>query len=165
MQSDTLRVAGIVHDSAVDGPGGLRCCLFLQGCKHACKGCHNPETWSLAGGQDRSISDLEIEIRSSNPDGVTISGGEPLLQPIPLKQLLSKLEPDYNIWLYTGFTWEQIMQSDDMKAVLDFVDVLVDGRFVQELRSIDLLFKGSSNQRIIDVQQSLKLGKVVLFMN
>ena len=156
-----LRLAGVAEDSIVDGPG-LRLAFFVQGCPHNCPGCHNPETHDSSGGYDFSVEDI-IQKLQKNPllDGITLSGGEPLCQPVPLVQLaLSAQKMGKNVWLYTGFTWEQVLQmrekDDAVRALLDQVDVLVDGPFIQSQRSLELHFRGSSNQHLIDVQKSLE---------
>ncbi len=155
-----LRAAGVAQDSIVDGPG-LRLCVFVQGCPHNCPGCHNPETHDPKAGYDLSVEDILQKIRE-NPllDGVTLSGGEPLCQPRPLSYLAEEARKmGKNVWLYSGFTWEQILnmreEDPDVRRLLDQVDVLVDGPFLQSQRSLELRFRGSSNQRLIDVPKSL----------
>lgn len=154
-----IRLAGTVEESIVDGPG-LRFTVFVQGCDHKCKGCHNPETWPFKKGSLRSIESILKDIHS-NPlnKAVTFSGGDPLYQSEACTELASILkEEGYNIWVYTGFTWEEVKDDPLMK----YTDVLVDGPFVESLKSYELRFRGSSNQRLIDVQESLKKGEVVL---
>lgn len=140
-------VNDIVYDSTVDGYG-LRTTIFFQGCKHACEGCHNKDTWDLNGGYEISPQELFAKVEENNfTKKVTISGGEPLLQ----KELVEFLEllkhNNYNVWLYTGFLKEDIDND-----ILDKIDVLVDGKFVLELKDSTLGFRGSSNQRVINLK-------------
>lgn len=161
-----IRIAGTVNDSIVDGPG-LRYVVFVQGCPHHCPGCHNPETWDFDGGKEVDTHDLVREM-SANPllSGLTLSGGEPFDQPEASRwlavhaRLLGK-----NVWCYTGYTLEEIMEKNkqEWRALLLFIDVLVDGPFIQEQKSLDLDYRGSRNQRLIDVQKSLDKGEVVLW--
>jgi anaerobic ribonucleoside-triphosphate reductase activating protein len=160
-----LRVAGIVKESVVDGPG-FRYVIFAQGCTHYCKGCHNPDTHSLDGGYAVDIENLIEDIKQSKYiDGVTFSGGEPFLQAEAFVHIAEKLkEVDMNIVCYTGFTFEELVSSKDESRIklLRHVDMLVDGPFVEALKDISLAFRGSRNQRIIDVKSSLRDQKVVL---
>jgi anaerobic ribonucleoside-triphosphate reductase activating protein len=161
-----IRIAGTVNDSIVDG-NGLRYTIFVQGCPHHCKGCHNPQTHSFDGGKEVSISDLFETITSNTLlDGVTFSGGEPFAQAKPLVELadLIKQNTNLNIVTYTGYTFEEIITSNnpDWIALLNSTDILIDGKFIEDLKSYELRFRGSSNQRYIDVKQSLLQHKVVL---
>lgn len=161
-----IRIAGTVNDSIVDG-NGLRYTIFVQGCPHHCKGCHNPQTHSFDGGKEVSISDLFDTITSNTLlDGVTFSGGEPFAQAKPLVELadLVKQNTNLNIVTYTGYTFEEIITSNnpDWIALLNSTDILIDGEFIEDLKSYELRFRGSSNQRYIDVKQSLLQHKVVL---
>lgn len=161
-----IRIAGTVNDSIVDG-NGLRYTIFVQGCPHHCKGCHNPQTHSFDGGKEVSISDLFDTITSNTLlDGVTFSGGEPFAQAKPLVELadLVKRNTNLNIVTYTGYTFEEIITSNnsDWIALLNSTDILIDGEFIEDLKSYELRFRGSSNQRCIDVKQSLLQHKVVL---
>lgn len=161
-----IRIAGTVNDSIVDG-NGLRYTIFVQGCPHHCKGCHNPQTHSFDGGKEVSISDLFETITSNTLlDGVTFSGGEPFAQARPLVELadLVKQNTNLNIVTYTGYTFEEIVTSNnpDWIALLNSTDILIDGKFIEDLKSYELRFRGSSNQRYIDVKQSLLQHKVVL---
>lgn len=149
-------VNGIINDSIVDGPG-LRYVIFTQGCPHFCKGCHNPDTHSSTGGYYLNFSDV-IQSITENPlnDGVTFSGGEPMIHAktlLPLAQEIRKLGK--GIMLYSGYTFEQILKNDDMKKLLECCDILVDGKFEIENKNLMLRFRGSSNQRVIDVPKSL----------
>jgi anaerobic ribonucleoside-triphosphate reductase activating protein len=161
-----IRIAGTVNDSIVDG-NGLRYTIFVQGCPHHCKGCHNPQTHPFDGGKEVSISDLFETITSNTLlDGVTFSGGEPFAQAKPLVELadLVKQNTNLNIVTYTGYTFEDIITSNnpDWIALLNSTDILIDGKFIEDLKSYELRFRGSSNQRYIDVKQSLLQHKVVL---
>lgn len=164
MASIKLRTYGKVNDSIVDGPG-LRYSIFTQGCLHQCIGCHNPKSHDTHGGY---LEDIEVFIKEieSNPllDGVTISGGEPFLQPIPLIELLTVLhQKNIHIMIYSGYTFEEILELGmNERKLLSLCDVLVDGRFHQTLKSLSLIYKGSSNQRIINVLESLKNNKIII---
>lgn len=163
-----IRLAGTVSESIVDGPG-IRYTIFTQGCPHHCEGCHNPETHDFNGGR-LADTDKIYEHIVKNPllKGVTYSGGDPFCQPAPLYDLSKKLKEntDLDIMIYTGYTFEQLLEmsekDENVKNLLYIADIIVDGRFVLSKKSYELKFKGSSNQRTIDVQSSLKEGKVVL---
>lgn len=155
-----LRIAGIVDDSIVDGEG-VRLTVFTQGCPHHCHGCHNPQTWSLDGGHEIDTEDI-VEKLKANPllSGITFSGGEPFLQPAPLADLARAAHSlGLDVWSYTGFTLEELEKHTDVQQLLNEVDVLVDGPYVEALRDLTLRFRGSSNQRIIDLNK-LRKGHV-----
>lgn len=156
----TLRVAKILHDSVTDGPG-LRVVVFLQGCPHCCEGCHNPDLLDLSGGTKMTAEDVLADItRNPLTSGVTFSGGEPMAQAEALLPLARALrERGYNLWIYTGFIWEELNPVQMELAAL--TDVIVDGPFVQLERSLSLLWRGSKNQRVLDAQKSLAEGKAV----
>ena len=159
-----IRIAGTVNDSIVDGPG-FRFTVFTQGCPHHCPGCHNPNTHDPSGGREADTQDIIQEMKK-NPllSGLTLSGGEPLMQSAACLELARAAhESGLSVWAYTGFTWEHLMaeQDGERMALLQEVDVLVDGPFLLERRSLELEFCGSSNQRLIDVTASLKSGQVV----
>ncbi len=161
-----MRIANTVNDSIVDGYG-LRYVVFVQGCHHHCKGCHNPETHNTLDGREVNPYDL-VEKMALNPllDGVTISGGEPFLQAVDCAKFARACKnKGKTVWVYTGYTWDEIMNeyNPEWKAFLRAIDVLVDGRFVEHLKSYELHFRGSSNQRLIDVQKSLDAGRVILW--
>ena len=163
-----IRIAGYVNDSITDGPG-LRFTLFTQGCPHKCEGCHNPYTHDVNGGYEIEVEEIINKI-NENPllSGVTLSGGEPILQAEKLIKLAKAVKAKgLNLALYSGFTFEQLIEknSTPINELLSYVDVLIDGKFELNNRSLDLKFKGSTNQRVIDVQKSLKLGKVVEMEN
>lgn len=159
-----ISISGTVNDSIVDGPG-IRFTIFVQGCPHRCRGCHNPQTHAFDGGKLVSMDSLVEEIRS-NPllDGVTFSGGEPFCQADVLADLGSIIkESGLNIITYTGYTFEELIAKDDIQInrLLYVTDYLIDGSYVEDLKSYQVRFRGSSNQRIIDVQKSLECGCVV----
>ena len=160
-----LRIAkdGIVNDSVVDGPG-IRLTVFVQGCNHHCKGCHNPHTHDTDGGIVVPINTIMNQIKD-NPllDGITISGGEPFLQPTACNILAKKVkELGLNVFVYTGFLYEELLQSEFNKRFLQNIDILVDGKFIEEQKSLALHYRGSSNQRVIDVKRSLENHSVVV---
>ena len=160
----TIFMAGIAGDSIVDGPG-IRTAFFSQGCPHHCEGCHNPETWDFDGGTPMDTETL-ADIARSNPlgRGVTFSGGEPFAQAEGFAELAELLKADgYEIASYTGYIFEHLRDhgTDAQKRLLSLLDVLVDGPFVLAERSLDLAFRGSRNQRLIDVPKSLAAGDVV----
>lgn len=164
---DTIRIAGVVRESIVDGPG-LRLAVFCQGCPHGCKDCHNPDTHDFCGGYDCEISKI-VEAVKANPllDGVTFSGGEPFCQPAAFCSLAAALKearPDLNLMAYSGYTYEELTEMKDMDVdkLLSKIDLLVDGRFIAEQKDLTLLFRGSSNQRVIDMNLTRQRGEVAL---
>lgn len=158
-----LRIAGAVPESIVDGPG-IRYTVFTQGCPFRCEGCHNPQAQSLNGGMDVKLSILYEEIKSDPLiTGITFSGGEPFIQPGPLTIFAKILRASgYNLWSYSGYTFDKLVNDKKRLALLEQLDVVVDGPFVMNKKSMMIDFRGSTNQRIIDVQASLKAGKVIL---
>ena len=162
-----IRIAGVVRESIVDGPG-LRFTVFCQGCPHHCEGCHNMATHDFSGGYDCEISRI-LEAIDENPllDGVTFSGGEPMCQPEAFYNLAVQVkERGLNIVTYTGFTYEELITMGEsnigVKKLMDLTDILVDGRFVLEERDLTLPFRGSANQRLIDMNLTRELGKLTL---
>lgn len=158
-----VRVAGRIAESIVDGPG-LRYVLFTQGCPHHCPGCHNPETHDFAEGTAVSLRDILADIRR-NPllRGVTFSGGEPFSQSEALLPLAAALKSlGYHLMAYTGYVWEDLTRDAAAARLLPLLDVLVDGPFMAARRSLDLRFRGSTNQRILDVPAGLREGRAVL---
>jgi anaerobic ribonucleoside-triphosphate reductase activating protein len=161
-----IRIAGVVNDSIVDGPG-LRFSVFTQGCSHHCPGCHNPETHDPQGGHDEDTDALIAKMKK-NPllSGITLTGGDPLEQSAPCLELAKAAHAaGLNVWAYTGYTWEQLLSRNDpdQTALLREVDVLVDGPFIQAERSLELDYRGSKNQRLIDVPATLRTGEVTLW--
>lgn len=156
---------GFVGDSIVDGPG-LRCALFTQGCPHGCPGCHNPQSHDPAGGYDMDIAEI-VEKVKKNPllAGITLTGGEPLLQAEACLALVRLLPPGLNVWLYSGWTYDEIMEKGDAQqsALVQACDVMVDGRFLLAERSLSLRYCGSRNQRLVDIKKTLAEGRVILW--
>lgn len=159
-----VRIAGCNKESIVDGKG-IRYTIYMQGCKHNCKGCQNPTTHDMLGGDITDTDELLEDIKKYKwISGVTLSGGDPFFQAKQAKVIADGVHKlNKNVWCYTGYTIEQIMSStdDDIRGLLSSIDVLVDGRYEDSLRSLDLAFRGSSNQRLIDVKSTLELNKVV----
>lgn len=176
-----IRLYGTVNDSIVHGPG-LRFTVFVQGCKHHCPGCHNPESWPFEGGTEESIDALIERILANKlVRGVTLSGGDPFEQPAACAEIARRVKAaGRNVWTYTGYLYEDLQRQLDclndpaldsaerdrlesISWLLSESDVLVDGPFVQEKRSLDLKFCGSTNQRLIDLAKTRAQGKVVLW--
>lgn len=161
-----FRLSGMVNDSIVDGPG-LRLAVFMQGCPYDCPGCQNPQTHDPMGGREADTEEVREKLKR-NPllDGLTLSGGEPLKQPEAARELAAMAkEMGLNVWCYTGNTFENLLK-EAKPAVLEAlrqIDVLVDGPFIAAQKSLDLLFRGSKNQRLVDVPKSLEAGKAVLW--
>ena len=147
----------------VDGPG-FRTSIYCAGCRHKCAGCHNPQSWAFDGGQEMTVEQILRVIESDPYANVTFSGGDPMYQAAGFAELAREIHRRTNkdIWCYTGFTFESLI-NQDQRELLAELDVLVDGPFIEKLRDGDLLFRGSSNQRIIDVQASLYSGETVLW--
>ena len=161
-----FRLSGIVNDSIVDGPG-LRLTVFMQGCPYGCPGCQNPQTHDVMGGREADTEEVRAMLKK-NPllDGLTLSGGEPLLQPQAACEMAEMAKAQgLNVWCYTGDTVEHMLKNraPDVMAALEYVDVLVDGPFILEQKSLDLRFRGSRNQRLINMPATLKAGKAVLW--
>ena len=160
--------ADLQSDSIVDGPG-LRTVIWTQGCSHNCKGCQNPQTWDFNGGAlvpldmvYEAIDELEYQ------QGITFSGGDPMYQPYACTKIAEYCKKKgYNIWVYTGFTYEELMKMAEKDSIyLKFfknIDVLVDGKFVLKERDLNMLFRGSRNQRLIDMPKTLESNEIVLF--
>ena len=162
-----MRLSGITPESLVDGPG-LRYVIFTQGCQHRCPHCHNPETWDMDAGKEYSARQLIrlIKQQPKTKQGVTFSGGEPFLQAAELAEAARAAhQKGWNVVTYTGFTYEELVENNDdgVKALLSATDILIDGKYIHELRSIELPFRGSSNQRMIDVAETRKEGRIVLW--
>ena len=157
-----IRIAGLVPESFVDGDG-IRFAIFMQGCRRNCEGCHNPETHALDGGRLVDTEEIISAIKKNPPlDGITLTGGEPLLQ-IDAAEEISRAAKNFglSVWCYTGYTFEEL--PIDAAPLLENVDVLIDGEFVLSLRDLDLQFRGSRNQRIIDLKKTRKQNKIVLW--
>jgi anaerobic ribonucleoside-triphosphate reductase activating protein len=160
----SLTIGGIESESIVDGPG-FRYVVFVQGCCFSCEGCHNEALQSFEGGKKISPDEI-ISLIKENPllSGLTLSGGEPFTQAAACANLARKVHAlGLTVLTFTGYTWEALRSSgdDDKLALIQETDILVDGPFIKELKNIDLTFRGSSNQRLIDVKKSLAAGKVV----
>lgn len=151
----------LLTDSIVDGEG-LRAVLWTQGCSHNCKGCHNPETHDFNKGVLVEVDEVKQLIKDLTlQDGITFSGGDPFFQPEPCIEIAKfAKEEGLNVWAYTGFLFEDLIKNEKMREFLNYIDVLVDGKFELENKSLNLKFRGSTNQRIINVPRSLKMGKV-----
>lgn len=165
--AEKIRLAGIAQNSLVNGLG-LRKVFFSQGCTHKCKNCFNPSTWSFEDGQLIDIDELVKQVKDEYfLDGVTFSGGDPFQQANKFAILAKELKKIHiNIWCYTGYTWEELLElaktDNGVRDLMHNCDVIVDGPFIQELHKPGLLFKGSSNQKIINAVESLKQNKIVL---
>lgn len=159
-----MRIAGFTKDSIVDG-AGIRYTIYFQGCNHKCKGCHNPDTHRFDGGEEYSLDDIKSLIDKQRLiTGITLSGGDPFFQcRSALEVSRYAHSKGKNVWCYTGYTIEEIMNSgnDGYKELLREVDILVDGRFEEKNKTLTLAFRGSSNQRLIDVKKTLELGYIV----
>lgn len=162
-----LHIAGVNYESIADAPG-VCCVIFVSGCRHACKGCHSPKTHNFSYGvpaTDEIINQINEEIRKRPYlSGLVISGGDPMYSAKEVNQLLDRLIiPNNRIWCFTGFTMEQLLQNKDTRALLERIEVLVDGPFELSQRDVTLSFRGSRNQRLIDVPQTLRKHQTVLY--
>lgn len=170
-----VRVADIYKESIVDGEG-YRMALFLQGCSHHCKGCQNPQTWDFNGGKEMQISDIIDMYNPDIMDGITLSGGDPFFQADKMQELFDYCKNNsISLWAYTGFKFEEFLNyinkekcdsriNDDMINMLKYTEVVVDGPFILEHRTLDTLYRGSDNQRLINVKESLKANKVIEYI-
>jgi len=163
-----LRIAGIIPDSIVDGPG-IRYVIFTQGCPHHCQGCHNPQTHDFAAGKDADIPKI-LEQIFENPliSGVTFSGGEPFAQAKALLPLAEEIKKKgIHLMIYTGYLLEELlkMESAEVNQLLKLADILVDGPFVLEKRNLALSYRGSENQRVIDLVKSREENKLVFYQS
>ena len=157
-----FQVLDIIEGTSVDGPG-LRVSIYLAGCKHHCEGCHNPQSWNFDNG--KTMTDVEIlDIIKFNEMNVTLTGGDPLYNPDKIKYLCHRIkeETGSNIWCYTGFTWEEICADAKLLEAIKDIDTIVEGRFMIDKRDKSLRFRGSSNQRIINVPKSLEEQSIIL---
>ncbi len=160
-----MRIFGLVQDSIVDGPG-FRFSCFVQGCPHHCPGCHNPESHDPNGGREMTVEEVAKELLK-NPltDGLTLSGGDPFAQPEDCLSLAKTAHAhDLNVWAYSGWTFEHLRDhgTPEQRALLEEVDVLIDGPFILEQRSLALPWRGSRNQRVVNVRASLEAGEAVI---
>lgn len=160
-----LSILAILEDTTVDGPG-FRTSIYAAGCSHACPGCHNPESWDVRNGKEMSVEEILARVMADEFANVTFTGGDPLFQAVGFAALARAIKQQSNktIWCYTGFLFEHLLKHPTYTDLLHSIDVLVDGPFIQALRDEDLLFRGSSNQRLIDVPASLQAGEVRLFI-
>ena len=164
-----ISIGAIYRETTVDG-AGVRTSIYSMGCNHQCYNCHNPQTWNINNGTFVTVQDLYDRVTWHNPNGIqiipngiTFTGGDPMYQAKGFSELAKMIKDNtkWDIWTYTGYTFEEIISSQDDKfELLKNVDVLVDGRYIDELRDINLEYRGSTNQRIIDVQESLKQNAV-----
>ena len=159
----TISILEIVEDTTVDGPG-FRTTVYSAGCPNRCPGCHNPQSWDISNGHEVDVEEILDVILADPFADVTFSGGDPMFQPIGFMALAKavKERSGKNIWCYTGYLFEDLLRNPQQKELLKYIDVLVDGRFVEALKDEELRFRGSSNQRLINVPESLKNGNVVL---
>ena len=150
-----IRILDILEETMADGPG-LRTSIYCAGCAHHCPGCHNPQSWDFMGGREVSVDDLLEIVKADEFADVTFSGGDPLYQVEAFTELARRIkeETGKTIWCYTGFTYEEVLSNDRLSMILPYLDVLVEGPFIQELRTTELPFRGSTNQRIIQLHNS-----------
>ncbi len=160
-----LSILDIIEDTTVDGPG-FRTAIYAAGCPNACPGCHNPESWDIQRGTWMRTEEILAHVLADEFANVTFSGGDPMFQAEGFAELAEAIKrySRKTIWCYTGFLFEDLRKQSAPTRLLHQVDVLVDGPFIQALRDEDLLFRGSSNQRLIDVPRSLECGETVLFV-
>jgi len=163
-----MRIAGIVQDSIVDGPG-LRFTVFTQGCGMCCEGCHNPNTWDPEGGIEMSVGEIAAAmLKNPLTDGLTLSGGEPFIQAADCAGLAAVARDNgLNVWVFTGSTFEELNERADsepaVRQLLELTDVLVDGRFILAERTLSLKWRGSKNQRLLDIKKCIEAGEGVLY--
>ena len=159
----TISILEIVEDTTVDGPG-FRTSVYSSGCPHRCPGCHNPQSWEIDNGHPVETEEILKIILADHFADVTFTGGDPMFQPQGFAELAQAIRENStkNIWCYTGYRFEDLLQNPAQKALLEQIDVLVDGRFIDALKDDELRFRGSSNQRIINVPASLEKGETVV---
>ncbi|MBQ8606947.1 MAG: anaerobic ribonucleoside-triphosphate reductase activating protein, partial [Bacteroidaceae bacterium] len=159
-----LAILRIIEETMVDGPG-IRTAIYAAGCTHRCQGCHNPQSWDIRAGQRMSMEEILSPILGDPFADVTFTGGDPMMQPEGFTELARaiKKRSGKTIWCYTGYLFEEVIRMPAQAEMLKYIDVLVDGPFVQDLRDEQLRFRGSSNQRLVDVQRSLKEKKTILW--
>lgn len=159
-----LSILDILEETTADGPG-FRTSIYAAGCPNACPGCHNPESWDIRRGHTMSTEEILQKVLDDPFADVTFSGGDPMFQAEGFAELARAIKEnsDKSIWCYTGYTFEKLLSNPHQHQLLQYIDVLVDGRFREDLRDESLYFRGSSNQRLIDVQASLKSGKAIAY--
>ena len=159
-----ISVLKIIEDTTVDGPG-FRTAIYCAGCTNHCPGCHNPESWDINNGKEMTTEEILKKILTDHFADVTFTGGDPMFQPEGFTELAKaiKANSQKTIWCYSGYTFEEIVKNEKRKELLGYIDILVDGRFVQELKDESLYFRGSSNQRLIEVKASLAKGEAVIY--
>ena len=156
--------ADLQSDSIVDGEG-IRTVIWFQGCSHNCEGCHNPETHDFLGGKEYELEDIKEQIKNLEcQDGITLSGGDPFFQSAAALELAKcAKEQGLNVWAYTGFLFEDLIKLKAFKDLLEYIDVLIDGKFDITKKSMNCKYRGSTNQRIIDVKKSLEKKKIIIY--
>lgn len=157
MNSDNYRyrILDIRRGTTVDGPG-FRTSIYMAGCNHQCPGCQNPDSWDFSGGEEMSLEELMSIIEEEDFD-VTLTGGDPLMHPESTAKLAKAITATgHCVWLYTGYTWEEILSTPRLQLPLPYLDAIVEGPYVEKLRDPDLIFRGSSNQRIIYPKKELR---------
>ncbi|MCM1520263.1 MAG: anaerobic ribonucleoside-triphosphate reductase activating protein [Lachnoclostridium sp.] len=157
-----MRILDIVEGTSVDGPG-LRTAIYFAGCHHKCPGCHNPQSWDMEGGRKMTVSEV-MTVINDNGFNVTFTGGDPLYsldEVLPLAKTVK--ESGYTLWCYTGFCFEEIVKDESLRRILDYADVVVDGPYVESQRDVKLRFRGSANQRLVDVKRSLETSSIVTY--
>lgn len=162
MHHTVYRVLSIIRGTTVDGPG-FRTSIYFAGCSHRCKGCHNPESWDFDGGYEMSLEEILAVVREEDFD-VTFSGGDPLLHKSDIRLLEEAIAAEgKRIWIYTGFTWEEIMQSEQLRRLVALAETVVEGRYMEDMRDPDLNFRGSGNQRMMHPSEYMKRDGNLLF--
>ena len=156
-----MRILDIIRGTTVDGPG-FRTSIYFAGCDHRCPDCHNPQSWDFGGGREMSLEEL-MEIILEEDFDVTLTGGDPLYQHEDVRRLVdSVVDAGHTVWIYTGFKWEEIVACPELLDAVRKAEIVVDSPFIAELRDTDLLFRGSSNQRLVKVAESIASGSVIL---
>lgn len=164
MTKSSISILDIVHDTTVDGPG-FRTSIYAAGCRHACPGCHNPQSWDIGGGKRITVDALFETVVQAEFANVSFTGGDPLMQAGAFTELARRIKTETRktIWCYTGYTFEQVVLSPSLSQILPHLDVLVDGRFIAAQKDESLRFRGSHNQRIIDVGATMRTGVMVMY--
>lgn len=168
-----MNICGYIPESINEGDG-LRAVIFISGCKHGCAGCFSRHTWSFEAGEPftNKLQQQLIDEMKHNPllDGLTIAGGDPFFSAIEVSSFIQDVQqqlPHFSIWIYSGYTWEELIESSvaGIQTLLNQCDILIDGKFIESQRDVSLRYRGSRNQRIIDIQQSAKQGQPVLYQS